>query len=449
MKDNDDRPARAPLNGPRVRLAAACAVALTALLAAPPAAAGDWQRDGFALKNKKAGIELALAGYLQGDFRSFRGWQVEDPLFRSDEADVRRARFGVEGSLKKLSFDVDLELGGPARDLLNDGEPPFAGVELRNAFAEYEFSKALGLRAGNFKIPVSPEFLTGASRTDLVERSLLANSLAPDREWGVVAFGELRKRIQYQAGVFVGDGRLSAQRAETTVAARVVVEARRGLELGGSWAQGDVRAQPDGPGTNPSPLGFLGRSPSGWRFYERKFVNGRRLRWGADAQYLRGPLGFKGELLQGREQRKGQGSTFLDLPEQVATGWSLTATWIVTGEKKGGSIKPKRPIGGGGFGAIELAARYESLRFDDNDNTGFEGAGNRARNLRPGQDRVLWGGASWLPFAWMRVYGNVAVERYLDALLAPEPPGARFVDGRPRERGSYVTILSRVEFLIP
>jgi phosphate-selective porin len=434
--------------GPRSLGAAALACTLSAWFA-PAAAAGDWTLEPFRLRNKQADFELKMVGYTQLDFRAFPDWKVEQSVFRSDGFDVRRVRVGVEGKWKKLSWDFTYELAGPVEDALEELEEP-EQAELKNLYAEYEFHKAFSLRVGATKPPVSPEFLTSASRTDFVERSMLSNAMAPDRDWGVMALGTVKKRVDYMVGVFKGDGRSSDNRGETMGAARVVVETIKDLGIGGSFSQGDVEPEPDNPGTDPSPKGFLGRSPSGWRWYERKFVKGRRTRWGVDAQYFRGPLGFKAEYLQGREQRKQQGSVFQDLPDEVGKGWSVTASWVVTGGKKERSLKPKHPITKGGLGLVELAARYESLRFDDDGpgNT-FEGAGNRSGNLRPAQDSIIWGGVSWLPSEWMRVYGNVLFEKYLDPLLAPEPPGAHFVDGTPKGRGTYVTVLARIQFMFP
>ena len=434
-----------PDRRPEARRALACALAVSL---APAAIAGDWKVEPFAIKNKQAGFEAKLTGYVQSDFRSFR-WDVEDPAFRNDTADIRRIRTGVQGKWKDLSFEFDLDWTGRARDLTNDNEPPYAPAEVKDALVEYEFAKAFSLRAGAFKVPVGYEFLTSAGKTDFAERSLLANALTPDRDFGVMALGELGKKLRYQLGVFAGDGRTSHTRAETTAAARILWNPWKPLDVAGSFSLGDVKADPDGPGTNPEPKGVRGESPSGWRFYERKFVDGQRLRWGVDSQYTRGGFQLKGEFLQAREQRKRQGSTFQDLPDEVGSGWAFAASWIVTGEKKERTLKPKRPITKGGPGLVELAARYESLRFNDSDDAGFEGAGNRARNLRPAQDRILWGAVSWFPTGWMRVSGNVYMERYLDPLLAPEPPGARFLSGTPRERGNYVTLVARVQFLFP
>ena len=121
-----------------------------------------------------------------------------------------------------------------------------------------------------------------------------------------------------------------------------------------------------------------------------------------------------------------------------ANGWSATATWLVTGEKKTRTIRPSRSLFGGP-GAVELAARYEELRFDDVENEGFESAGSRAANVRPAGYRAFTGGLSWWPRTFLRLMGDVVVERYDDALRAPQPG----------KEGNYVTLLGRVQVHLP
>jgi phosphate-selective porin len=217
--------------------------------------------------------------------------------------------------------------------------------------------------------------------------------------------------------------------------ARLVLEPVDGLELGGSASLGDVEAEPSGPGLDPRPKGIVGEGPSGFEFYERHFVQGQRRRLGVEGRFRRGPFGLAGEWLRAREERLEQGSVFDDLPAQLTTGWAAQATWLLTGEEKDNSIRPRRPLPRGP-GAIEIGVRLERLHFDDEGpGEGFEGAGNRARNIRPAADRILTGGLSWWPVSWLRLMGNVLVERYDDPLLAPEP-------GR---RGNYVTFLARTQ----
>jgi phosphate-selective porin len=376
-----------------------------------------------------SGLTVRLTGYLQGDARSFRNWEAGDEdtgLLRSDATELRRLRLGFEGEWKRLGFEVDF-------DPLDDGD------HLKDAYVDLKIARALEVRAGHFKLPVCREFLTSSSKTDFVERALLATHVGPARDLGVMVSGEIGRLAGYQAGVFAGDGRTRRDRSETTVAARIVLNPVKSIEVGASYSSGDVEAETEAPGVEVRALGFLGEGPAGFEFYEPRFVNGRRLRWGADGAVTSGPVSVKAEFLQGREERLGQGALFEDLPEQVVSGWSVSATWLLTGEKKKRTIEPAARLFRGP-GAIEVGARYESLRFDDaGPDTGFEGAGNRARNIRPAGDRIVTAGLSWWPAAWVRFLGNVVVERFEDPLLAPEP-------GR---RGSYVTLLGRLQLQVP
>lgn len=395
------------------------ALALSLGLALPAAAASPH------VEFVRGDFRLAPAGYVQGDFRSFHDWEAGDEdtgNLRSDTRELRRLRLGIELEYKAFSLELDVD-------------PHDDGDELKDLYADLKLHRALQVRGGHFKLPVSPEFLTSVARTDFVERTLLADAIGPDRDWGVMLHGQA-DRFGYQVGLFRGDGRTSTARADWTGAARVTLELAKALDLGASFSQGRVD---EDPADDPAAKGMQGAGAAGFEFYDRHFVNGTRRRLGADLKFTPGPLGLKAEWLEGREERTRQGSTFDDLPVQVARGWAASATLLVTGDAKKTRIEPKRPFPHG-LGAVEIGVRYEELRFDDDgDDTGFAGAGDRARNIRPAADRVLTGGLSWWPVHYVRFMGNVVVERYLDPLLAPEP-------GR---RGNYVTLLFRAQLAVP
>jgi phosphate-selective porin OprO/OprP len=412
-------------------------VSLAALLAASclavPAPA-EGPSEGFHLRPapgfESGSFSFSLKGYAQEDYRSYRDWEVQEtdlgPL-RRPESQFRRGRAGVETSWGPLSGEFTLEFAGP-------------GTTMKDAYLELRLARELRLRGGFFKPPLGAEFLTSASKIDFVERAMLSSELAPDREWGGMAHGELGKRVSYQLGLFVGDGRDRRSRAETTAAGRVLVTVAKGVEVGGAVMLGQVEADPAGGALDPTPKGLRGVSPTGYVFSIPRFAHGERLRLNAEAAWVRGPVSLRAEYLRASEERKGQGSVFDDLPRSVGSGWAVAATWLLTGgSKKDGAGKPRRSLFRGP-GAVELAARYESLSFDDDGpDTGFAGFGNRARNIRPADARGLAGGLSWWPSAYFRIMGDVVVERYGDTLLAPEP-------GR---RGNYVTLLGRLQVQLP
>jgi phosphate-selective porin OprO/OprP len=399
-------------------------------VAKPPAKPPEgWKLEPFSITNKAAGFRIALAGYAQADFRSFRDWQVgdgTDDTLRAEELEWRRLRIGLEGEWRRLVLELDVD---PAFD---------EGDELKDARLGLRFAKQLEIGGGHVKLPVSPEWLSSAGKTDFIERAALVNALAPGRDWGGLLQGELGRALEYRAGVFAGDARTSPNRAGTTAAARLVLKPSGWLDLGGSFSQGDVVAEPVSPGVDPSPKGLDGTSGTGYRFFPGVHVNGQRRRWGVDARVQGGPVAVWGELLEAREQRKGQGPTLEDLPDVYGKGWSATASWLVTGERKARTIRPSRRLFGGP-GAVELSARYEELWFDDVANQGFESAGSRAGNIRPAGIRTLTGGLSWWPTGFLRFQGNVLVERYDDALRAPEP----------ERSGDYVSLFGRIQVHLP
>jgi phosphate-selective porin len=385
-----------------------------------------WKAEPFAIENEAHAFRLGLTGYVQADFRSYRDWTVATPDLRAPESEWHRVRVGIGGRYQRLSFQVDV---GPIDK---------NGKELKDAWLELRLARAVRLRGGRLKVPVSPEWMTSPARTDFLERGVMVEAMAPDRDWGAELNGEIGKAVEYQAGVFAGDGVLNRFRAGTTYAGRLVFRLLRGVEVGGSTSYGRVAADPAGPGLDPDPKGFAAESQTEYPFFEPVFVDGRRQRWDAEASVRRGPFGFRAEYLQETEARRGQGPTLEDLPDVRGRGFQVAATWLVTGEKKVRTIRPDARLFRGP-GAVELGLRYEEMRVDDVANEGFEGFGNRARNLRPAGYRALTGGISWWPTVFLRLSGNVVAERYRDTLAAPET-------GRAND---YVSLLGRVQVMLP
>jgi phosphate-selective porin OprO and OprP len=405
--------------------------ALFCVLAALPAAAEDqgpgWQTGpGFRLS--RPGFELRLTGYLQGDFRSFHDYENANgdlPALASD-SELRRFRLGFSSEWKRLGADFSY-------DLHDDTE------HLKDCYLSLKISKGLHIWGGNMKVPVSPEWLTSAAKTDFIERSMIVDALAPGRDWGAELNGEPIKHLSYIVGVYAGDDRTAQARADTTFAGRLEATLAKGLDVGASYSQGQVHA--DAPDVaDPLARGVPIHVPSGFRVYERHFVDGTRRRLGADLQFRHQSFALRGEVLQMSTERNGQGSVFDDLPSEVQRGWTASATWLVTGERKVRTIKPDHPIHHHGIGAVELGVRYDSIDVDDDGpDSGFEGAGSRARNIRPVGANTFTGGLSWWPVEFIRFMGNVVVERFDDPLLAPVPG----------KQGNYVTLLGRLQVSVP
>jgi phosphate-selective porin len=387
-----------------------------------------WRRDGLGFKKGDSKIELA--GYAQGDFRSF-DWEPQEtdlgPL-RAEESELARLRIGLKAEFGPLFFEF-----------VADPRNSRAGDRLKDVTVGYKFSKKAVLLAGHFKPEVSAEFLTSGSRTDFIDRSMAADRLAPDREWGAAISGEAGK-FWYGIGGFRGDGSSASQSAGASVATRVTYEAVKGLVLGGSFMQGKVEPDARIGSREPSPKGGQGRTPSGFNFWDRAHVNGTRQRLGGDAAYSRGPFRIIGEYLELGEQRLGQGSTGQDIPDVKGRGWSVQATYVLTGEKKGDKVVPAKSVFQGGKGALEIAARIEGLKFDDTgDPSGFAGYGNRTRNIAPSAATVVAGGLNYWASSFLKFQGNAIWESYNDPLIAPVPGN----------KGRYFTLIGRIQVMVP
>ena len=387
-----------------------------------------WHRDGLAFKKGKS--RIGLAGYIQEDLRHY-DWTVkgdEEGKLQAPTDELRRLRVGLKGNLGKLTFEG-----------VWDPRSSQAPDRIKDLTLGYEFSKSFKLLTGHFKPAVSQEYLTSAGKTDFVDRSMLASNLNPDREWGAELFGE-PGRVEYYAGVFAGDGAANTYSAETSVALRFGVKVVKGLLVSSSFMQGNVTADPKQGATEPSPKGAHGQTATGFTFWNRPHVNGARQRLGGDLSYSRGPFRLQAEYLQLKEERKGQGSTGQDIPDVLGRGWNAQVSYVLTGEKKGSTVEPEHSLFKGGFGAVEILARVEGLKFDDTgDPSGFAGYGNRARNIAPSGATSIVAGLNYWPSNFMKFQGNALWESYNDPLIAPQPG----------KTGKYFSVIGRIQIIVP
>lgn len=343
---------------------------------------------------------------LEGVAKFQLDWRQVDAPPAVDDWDLHMLRVGVGGRLfKRVEYQIERQL--------NDDTRPW-----RDVYADVEVNPALHARGGKFKIPFGLDMLTSAMEHDFVYRSLAASSLAPGRDVGVEAHGRLFARVlRYDVGMFRhgGDNVRESERLEgdRTWAARVAVtpwqEARgspwRDLTVGGGMTGGDL---PEGLHTLDS------RSVFDSRLFPKVYVNGSRRRLGGDAEWRNGPFGARGEFMHVRDTRLGEGTDDNDLPDLISRGGYASATWVVTGEKKGAdTVKPKHPLPGGGFGAVEVAGRFEWIDFGAG-NESAASAGPRAADLATQDARVITLGVNWYLNRFIRLRANLIHERRPD-----------------------------------
>lgn len=345
-----------------------------------------------------AQFQIAPRGYVQFDWRGFPDWTVAPGTGRLSRSafEVRRMRFGIDGRWRRVQYELTVD----PQD--NDG------IFLRDAYGQVQLPGAFRLRVGQFKVPGSVEYGESARTLDMMERAAFVMTVAPGRDVGVMVSRDLGSAIEFDAGVFLGDGTGRGSRSGVMSAGRLVWTARRGLDLGASFSEGAVRAQDDQPAN-----GFIGRSTVWYRFFERTYVNGRRVRVGGDAEWDRGPWRLSAEVLRARDDRSGQGLDLENLPGVVALGWSA-AVRREFGRQGGGARSRRREV--------DLTFRLDGLSFDDTaPPTGRDSVRPRATDVRARGVTTATTGVSWAPSRWARVLTNVAWERYSDTRSAPNP----------------------------
>jgi phosphate-selective porin OprO and OprP len=358
-------------------------------------------------------LEVVFRARLETSFRT------SSPVDEGVDADWRRRRIQVEGSYKRLEYEVSHEFGDPQ-------EPE------RDAFVNFPFSRRFELQAGRFKMPFGRDALNSGANIDFVHRSLTGRQLAPGRDIGVMAHGRLADNLTYDAGYFLHDGdnarAPSAEGGSHAVAGRIELQpfnarkdsALEPLEIGVAV----VGSQLD------DVLALRGETVFGdGNFFDRVFANGRRLRIGVDAEWSRGPYGLSGEFVRSADARKGMGIDGDDLPGVGATGWYASGTWVVTGERKRARVEPRKSVLDGGLGAIELAARLERLSFGDVVYP-VGGFGPRPEDLLGNSEWVSTVGVTWFATNRFKVQGNLIFESISDAGRSPAPrDGGRFTSG--------------------
>ena len=352
-------------------------------------------------------VTFGTIATLEGVAKFQLDWRQADEASAVESWDVHLMRVGISGRLfKRVEYQIERQL--------NDDTSPW-----RDVYADVAVSSALQARGGKFKIPFGLDMLTSAMQLDFVYRSLAASSLAPGRDVGVEIHGRLFARaLRYDVGVFRhgGDNVRASERLESdrTWAARVTVapwqQARgspwRDLTLGGGMTGGDL---PEGLHTLDSRTVF--DSP----LFPKVYVNGARRRIGGDAEWRNGPFGVRGEFIHVRDTRRGEGTDDEDLPDLYSRGGYVSGTWVVTGEKKGDTVKPKRPLPRGGFGAVEVAGRIEWIGFGT-EGEGDASAGPRAAHLADQGARVVTLGINWYLNRFVRLQANAIRERRPDVV---------------------------------
>jgi phosphate-selective porin OprO/OprP len=386
-------------------------------------------REGYAVRSADGDFQLKFRGYVQADGR-FVG--DSDGTSGPTNFVLRRVRPVLEATAFKL-FDVKLM-------------PDFGQgtTVLQDAYADLKFVPWLKVRAGKFKGPFGLERLESATEMTFVERAAPTN-LAPNRDLGVQAFGDLAKeRVSYAAGLFNGvvdggsadaddhsgkdfEGRVfflpfKASKSDTFKQLGVGVAATDGSQRG-------TLATPNLPTYKTAAQQTHFRYRSDGTADGTAIADGTHWRLGPQAYYYVGSVGFLTEYYVS-SQRVRRGTTSADIQ---ATAWQINGQWALTGEKESyrGIVSPRRNFdrSNGGWGGFELTARYSQLVVDD---AAFPFYANPSTATRAAYDSVV--GVNWFLNRFVKLTGqfeNITFDG-----------GAPNGGDRPAERG----VFTRVQF---
>lgn len=330
---------------------------------------------GFSISSADTNFVLKIRGYVQADSR----WYIGDNSAVNDTFLLRRVRPVFEGTVfEKFDYKVMLDFGANTSATSNNTSN---NGMLQDAYFNARLLPEFQVQAGKFKEPVGLERLQSDANLLFVERGF-PTQLVPNRDVGVQVQGNLAEgTLSYAVGVFNGtaDGGsndLEGTDDEKDVAGRVFatpfkngdVNAARGIGFGLAGTYG----KQEGPLRS-----YV--SPGQQRFFSYRTglgtdaasanvtADGAHWRLAPQAYYYLGPVGVFGEyVISDQKVRRDAGAQTHSTVQNTA--WQVAASCFVTGEENSfGSVTPRHPFAfhGGGWGALELAARVSELDVDD------------------------------------------------------------------------------------
>lgn len=325
-------------------------------------------------------------GVVEADAAAFR--EARGGYDYNNGTGFRRARLGVEGTaFKWFNYRLEADFAGNA-------------VNLTDAYLQYTKIPRTVVTAGQHKAPFGLESNNSDNYNSFLERGMFTNAFGnagAERRIGISAAYAPKETLNLAVGLFGDNESISRSTNPPATATRSpdeswgvngratwepIFEAGRILHLGlsgfyrTSLKSGDVE---DAVRLTERPNVRVDNG----NIADSGVITGvKSLRYaGAEAAAVFGPLTLAGEA----------GRIWLDRPglsDAHFTGFYGYATWFLTGETrpfKGGNfdrVKPFRDVGKDGIGALELAARYDSLNLAGTP-VGAR-AGNRARSLTLG-----------------------------------------------------------------
>jgi hypothetical protein len=151
-------------------------------------------KDGFLLATEDGAYSLRLKGYLQLRQLLRLAESSADDVKESSFL-LRRARMVWDGTAysPRLGYKLMVDLAQ-------------GNVRLLDYYLEGRVHERVSIRGGQYKVPLSRNFMNSADQLSFVERSVATEELRYDRDIGVLVTVKAHQRIELQVGVFNGAG---------------------------------------------------------------------------------------------------------------------------------------------------------------------------------------------------------------------------------------------------
>jgi phosphate-selective porin OprO/OprP len=331
---------------------------------------------GFGLKSADGQFEYKLRGLVQLDYRAFGGDAYPNAV---NGFLARRIRPTFEGTIFGIyGFRFTPEFGESG-----DGTTATNKARVVDAYLDARLDPSFQIRAGKFKPFVGLERLQSANDIKFIERSYVSNNILPNRDLGFSVQGDvLNKKLNYAVGIYNGitDG------SESSTA--------QDINTGKDYTARLFATPFDGDGSALAGLGFglaattgntngnalptyktPGQANNFFSYASNVTSNGQRTRLSPQANYYNGPFGLLTEYAYSKQDAIKTGASAITLKNDA---WHVTGSWLLTGETasfKG--VKPFSPFksgGDGGWGALEVVARYEANHIDNSIPVAYRGS---------------------------------------------------------------------------
>ncbi len=328
-----------------------------------PAAAGSnkidvFFKNGLQAKSQDGNFEIKIGGRVLVHYREY---MANPERVSVDNFSFREVKLDLKGKIwKDFGFRVEINGSGNSAFVVDD------------AYLSFERWSLLKIKVGQFKAPYSIEQTTSTLFIDMPERGP-QDRLVPGYELGAMVYGEIFEKI-LEYNLMVANGTLKAAennsdkdvygRLQFRPFAKMESDFLKGFHVA---VAGNVGRRGLAKGTLPytysmptTQTTFVAAGPRAGqvRFDEERY------RFEAEIAYLAGPVGIKAEYHKTRDVYRFPGQTS-DTGGRAGhcnhVAFFVTGSCFITGEDKNWD-RPnvKKPLfgTGGGFGAVELLARY-------------------------------------------------------------------------------------------